>query len=122
MKLKIRSIHGHGKAAEEYVIIDVLHDCMSNRYMIADSTFTSSETISNKTRHTYWFNDISLKRGDVVILYTCNGRDNNSKQGNGSTIYHIYWGLDSAVWNDSGDCAILFEISNWKTTSVSETK
>lgn len=122
MKLKIRSIHGHGKATEEYVIIDVLSDSDAKYYMIADTTYTQSGGISNKVRHTHWFYPTDLKKGDVLVLHTGPGTDRSDKQTNGVTYHQRFWGLKSAVWNDDGDGALLFEINTWKTTKVDETK
>ncbi|MCS5969701.1 hypothetical protein LNP26_29815 [Klebsiella variicola subsp. variicola] len=62
MKLKIRTIHGHGKANEEYVIIDVTDDCNAQYYMLADTTYTNDNKISNKVRHTHWFSKAELKK------------------------------------------------------------
>ncbi|KHE07672.1 hypothetical protein [Citrobacter braakii] len=122
MKAKVRTIHGHGKANEEYVIIDVNEDCNANRLMLADTTYTSETTISNKTRHTFWFKAIDLKKGDVIVLYTGSGTDQSKSQTNGTTIYYRYWGLKTAVWNDDGDGAILFDINTWSTKKVADTK
>jgi len=122
MNLKIRSIHGHGKASEEYVIIDVLNDCNAHYYMVADTTYVQPGTVSNKVRHTYWFHQTDLKKGDLLVLHTGSGTDSSVKQSNGSTHYQRYWGLKSAVWNDDGDGAILFEMNGWKTTKVADTK
>jgi len=122
VKMKIRTIHGHGKADEEYVILDVLSDCNLNHYMVADSTFTKEGKISNKARHTHWFVMSDAKKGDIVVLYTGVGRNKAVKSANDSTVFHRYWGLKSAVWNDDGDGAVLLEINTWKTTKVSSTK
>lgn len=122
MKAKIRSIHGHGTANEEYVIIDITDGCNAHDYMLADTTYTNENTISNKVRHTHWFVKAELKKGDVIILYTGSGTNSSTKNTNGSTIYHRYWGLRTAVWNDDGDGAILFEINDWNTTKVADTK
>lgn len=122
MKLKIRTIHGHGKANEEYVIIDVADDCNAQYYMLADTTYTNDNKISNKVRHTHWFSKAELKKGDVIILYTGAGTNGSKRNSNGSITYHRYWGLRTAVWNDDGDGAILFEINAWNTTKEADTK
>lgn len=122
MKVEIRSIHGHGDASEEYVIIDVTQDCRMDDYMVADTTFEAGGSISNKVRHTYWFEPVDLKSGDIVVLYTGNGTNESEENDDGSTIYHVYWGLRAPVWNDDGDGAILFEMNDWKTTKVADTK
>lgn len=122
MKMKIRSIHGHGKADEEYVVLDVIEDCNAHYYMLSDTTYTAKRKISNKTRHNFWFSPKKLKAGDVVYLYTKVGKYSSSERTNETISHKFYWGLKVPIWNDDGDGAILFEIETWKTTKVSETK
>ncbi|HBK3300187.1 hypothetical protein I5679_13965 [Citrobacter koseri] len=122
MKAKVRTIHGHGKASEEYVIIDVNEDCNADHLMIADTTYTPKGNISCKVRHTHWFYPTALKKGDVLALFTGTGTDKSVKQASGNTVFYRYWGLKTAVWNDDGDGAILFDINTWSTKKVAETK
>lgn len=118
MKLKIRSIQEHGDATKEYVIIDVLEDCDVGRHGLADTTFTSEHKVSNRLRHFYWFPDQNVKKGDTVKLMTGVGKNTSSTNLLGQTVYTYYWRLKSAVWNDDGDAAVLFEMSNWKTAKA----
>lgn len=112
MKLAFHSIHGHGNHREERVVLRASDACELMRYILADSTYIDEKTMSNRLRHTHWFLNASLKKGDWVVLYTRSGQDSTSLQ-DGNTVYHRYWGLDRAVWNDSGDDAQLFELSDW---------
>ncbi len=122
MKLKISSIHGHGDASKEYVVLDVNEDCIASYYIIADTTYTSPGYISNKHRHVHRFVRADLKAGDVVILYTRVGSDEVKKHPDGSATHYRFWNLKTPVWNDDGDGAILFEINDWKTSKVADTK
>ncbi|MDU5454473.1 MAG: hypothetical protein E6095_13210 [Pseudescherichia vulneris] len=118
MKLKIRSVHEHGKANEEYVILDVNEDCDTQFYMITDTTFLPNGKISNRTRHTYRFESLQVKAGDCIALFTGHGVDKVETRNNGSKLFYCYWGLKTAVWNDDGDGAVLLEINAWETTKV----
>lgn len=113
MKLDIHSIHNHGDQRQERIVLRASEDCQLHRYMVADSTYIDEKTVSNKLRHTHWFLNAPLKTGDWVILYTGKGQDNTSRTKDGYTVHHRYWGLDRAVWNDTGDDAQLFELSHW---------
>lgn len=113
MDVKILNVHNHGNQNEEYVFIEVLEDCDIGEYMLADSTYTQSGKISNKVRHTYWFPDKKVKKGEFVSLWTCKGENTEGKTKGGSKIHRFYWGLDSSVWNDEGDCALLFHVAEY---------
>ncbi|WP_409497520.1 hypothetical protein [Pseudomonas fragi] len=117
MKLKIDVVHGHGDATEERVLLTVLEDCNLNCYMVCDATYSRDGKISNKNRHSKWFVNKIVKKGERVSLHTRVGEDHDEKQG-GVIWHHIYWNFKSPIWNDDGDGAVLVEISDWVTTKT----
>lgn len=116
MKLKIDSVHGHGDEKAERVLLTVLEDCNLKYYMIADATYTEDNKLSNKNRHSKWFNPKEVEAGDRVVLYTRAGKDATVKGDDGTVWHKVYWGLGTAVWNDEGDAAVLIHLRAWKTT------
>ena len=114
MKMEIVSVHEKGNRNQEYVEMKVLEQCDLKYYILADTTYTSENSISNKLRHMYWFAAKEAAKGDYVFLYSGKGTNKSYKNKAGTTTHVFYWGLDSAVWNDDGDGAILFEAHIWK--------
>ena len=112
MKVKIRSVIDHGHA-DERIIFDVIDDTEIGDHLVFDTTYTSNGRISNKVRHSFWFPDQKVKRGDVVVLYTSKGTDTSSINRDNSTTWFFFWGLNSCVWNNDGDCALLMHIDEW---------
>lgn len=84
-------------------------------YLTFDSTYTEDGQVSNLVRHPYWFPDKRVKAGDLIVLYTKTGAKSQTKNKNGSTSHFFYRGLERTIWNKSGDCAVLLEISTWTT-------
>ena len=115
MKLRILSIHEQGKADKEYVWLEVLEDCDLDHYGLADTTYTSNDKISNKLRHFFWFPSKAVEKGEQIVLQTCAGKNDSYKTSDGKNVHRFFWGLKSAVWNDEGDAAVLFEIKTWRT-------
>lgn len=100
--------------SKEYVSIKVLEDADLQYYLLTDTTYTDDTHISNKLRHLYWFPTTAVVKGDYVWIYTGKGT-NTSRANDAKTTTHIlYWGLAESVWNNDGDCAVLFEIKAWK--------
>jgi hypothetical protein len=114
MKVKIISVHNQGDFNKEYVLMEVYEDCNIGDFILADSTYTSGGQISNKVRHTYWIPDKQVEEGDLVSVWTKSGTKTTTTNANGITVHRFYWGLDRAVWNDEGDCAVLFELKDWQ--------
>lgn len=119
MNINIKKIVDFGTHSSEKVEFTVHSNCNIDHYFITDTTFIEPDKISNKLRHIYWFPSKRVIQGDEIVLYTKKGVYKSEAINNGrNTRYTFYWGLDSFVWNDSGDAAILFELNTWKTTKV----
>lgn len=114
MKLKIVSVHNHGNADEEYVLLQATEDCDVGRYMLADSTYTADGKVSNKLRNTFWFPDKAVKKNDLVSVWTKTGKDTSTTNNSGTPVHRFYWNLKKPVWNDGGDCAALIEVNTWQ--------
>ena len=50
--------------------------------------------VSDEADHTYTFPDVTVGAGEEITLYTGPGQDSSSA---------VYWGSDSAIWNNDGD-------------------
>ena len=120
MKIKIVAVHNQGDFSKEYVLLQATEDCDIGRFALADSTYTDANHVSNKLRHFYWFEDKMIKKGEYVSLWTGNGSKTVSKTDSGVPIHRFYWGLSKGVWNDTGDCAVLLELSTWQLFRAKE--
>ena len=116
MKLKVLSIHEQGSANKEFVWLEVVESCNLKYYGLADTTYSSDDKISDKLRHFFWFPSREVKKGERIVLRTGTGTNDQYTTTDGKKVHRFYWGLKSAVWNDDGDSAVLFEIAAWKTT------
>ena len=115
MNVEIRAIRNAGKLADERLVLKVLRGCDIGRYLTFDSTYTKDGKVSNLVRHPYWFPDKDVKAGDTVVLYTKDGRQSEKTNEDGSTSHFFYRRLDRTIWNQSGDCAVVLEVSTWAT-------
>ena len=64
--------------------------------------------------HTFRFPDITLAGGDYVYLHTGKGEHTVATGCNGHCVdtHFLHWGLESYVWNNDGDRAILRNASS----------
>lgn len=116
MDLKIDLVHGHGSINEERVLLTATADLNLSRYLIMDTTYVG-ENLSNEHRHVKWFPAYSIKKGERIALYTRKGT--YSKELHDGVIWHkIYWNSGAPIWNNTGDAAVLFQLTTWKTTKA----
>lgn len=118
MKIDIQSVQGHGDFDKEYVTLKVQEDCDAGRFLLADTTYTKDGKVSALLRHIFWIPDQQVKRGDFIRIHTKPGKISSVANQAGTTTYHFYWGLKTAVWNDQADCAVLYEIGSWQQKSA----
>lgn len=118
MDITIEHIHNKGNYNEEYVSLKVEANCDAGQYILADTTYTADGSVSAKLRHVFWLPDKKVVAGDYIWVHTKSGMPSeNSNRANTKT-HHVYWGLNTSVWNDDGDCAALFHYDKWMTKSV----
>jgi len=120
MKIEIVKILERAVANKERLWLKVLADTELQYFIVFDTTYTSNTSISNLQRHAYWFKPKQVKAGDYVVLYTKPGTPSQTTNENGTTTHFLFWGLENTVWNDTGDCAVLFEVNSWQTSKQGE--
>lgn len=122
MELTILQVNGRGAASTEYIIFSVLSDCNLKNFMVCDKTFNSDGTPSNKHRHVYFFPSCEVKAGEYVWLNTGPGTNRKGQTLGGQRAHEFFWGLNSSVWNDSGDKVHLIKMSAIETLDVPPVK
>jgi hypothetical protein len=113
MKIKINAINNQGDHTQEFVELKVESDTNLKYFLLSDTTYINETTVSNKLPHTYWSSAREVKAGDYVRLHTRSGTSSSNTNTAQTTTYQVYWGLSKAVWNNTGDKAMLFEVSDW---------
>jgi len=118
MDIQILKVVDYGTHDSERVILKALAACNLQYYLLTDTTYTDASHISNKLRHMYWFYNQDVKKEDEIFLYTKTGTSKQEALTNGATRFTYYWGLGNSVWNNTGDAALLFQVTSWDTTKV----
>lgn len=116
MRVQIIAVANRGRPNQESVQLRVLLDTNLSYYLILDTTYVSPTSVSNLHRHAFWFPPTPAKAGDTIVLYTCRGVNRSTPNAYGGTTHSFFWGLDATVWNNTGDCAVLMELSTWETS------
>lgn len=112
MSLDISYVEDHGDLSSERIVLRASSNGIHIwHYLLSDSTYHDDGTVSNKLRHVFDFDSLSaitLNYGDIIILYTGKGTDQQSETG-GVKVYSLHWGLNETVWNKDGDEAVLIK-------------
>ena len=110
MSLKIIRVSDAGDDQSERLVMKVTDECNLKDFMVMDCTYENGQ-VSNKHRHVYFFPDKSVKKVEYVILFTRSGKNKTGTwNDDDDTVTHrFYWGLDTTVWNEDGDEALVLK-------------
>jgi hypothetical protein len=117
---RIVKIIERGIVNQERLWLKVVANTDLKYFIVFNTTYTSTNSISNLQRHAYWFKPKEVKARDYVVLYTRQGMHSEQANKDGTTTHFLFWGLDKTVWNNTGDCAVRFEVNSWQTSKYGE--
>ncbi|HTV84380.1 MAG TPA: hypothetical protein VME63_03190 [Dyella sp.] len=121
MKLSIKSFADVGVLEKERLVLRVLEDVDIGDYLVLRSK-KSKKTgypISGSS-DAYWFPDEEVKAGDLVVIYTREGKASKKEISDGRTAHFYYWKKEQAFWGDDGNKAVLIETGSWRSKAPSE--
>lgn len=115
MKVELKSIYNRGSDSEERVHFQALADIDLTYYAIFDTHYTGENSIQASQKSCYWIPPRKVKSGEHVVVYTRTGKVSVETRNDGSVYHFLFRGLAHAIYKSPQDCAVLFEISTWKT-------
>ncbi|MEX3022537.1 hypothetical protein AB4K05_23450 [Kluyvera sp. STS39-E] len=113
MKFKIGGLKEPGNLDKERVVIQILEDGNVGKLMVATTTQQAEDRVSSKINNPYWIPDQDVVKGDLIIIYTKDGKKNSRKNEDGSSSYFFYIGMEQPLYTESNETAVVFDISNW---------
>lgn len=117
MRIKIRGIRDAGVPEKERLALDVTQDDDIGSYVVFHTRVLKPEIVSARVRRAYWFPDKPVKPGDVVVLYTKRGTQNEKKHEDGTTSHFFYWNQEAPLWKDRDVTAVLAFLEEWEMVS-----
>jgi hypothetical protein len=123
MKVTSRTIAEPEILEHERLVLDVLQDDDIGRYMVLSTTLAepTTPTVSTAIKRIYWFPDKSVKKGDVVVLYTKGGKQSEKKNEDNSTSHFFYWGLSEPIWLEKNKAAgVVAHLDEWEVVKPPE--
>ena len=113
MKFKIDGLKEPGNLDKARVVIQILEDGNVGKLLVATTTQQAEDRVSSKIKTPYWIPDQDVVKGDLVVIYTKNGKTNSRKNNNGSSSYFFYIGVEQPLYTEDTKTVVVFDISNW---------
>jgi len=115
MELEFLKVNREGP---EYVLFRVSEDTNLWQFIVFDTTYDEDGNPSNLNRHSFFFRNKNVSKGDYVVIYTLDGQDSEFKNKAGSITHVFYWGLDTEVWNNTGDRVLLVKVDEFRRFKI----
>jgi hypothetical protein len=119
MKLKIRSVAEKGVYAKERLILKALANTNVGDFMLLRTGFHDGQ-VTVGVREAYWFPYKEIEKGDLVVVYTKDGKQSEKQLESGSKSHFFYWGLDKAIWNASDVAPVILYAPEWESKTPDE--
>ena len=116
MKVSIVKIIDRGVPEKERLHLRVLNDTNLTYYVVLATSYITPASISAGWKGAYWFHPRAVKSGDSVVLYSRAGKASETKNKDGTTTHFLFWGAKTPLWNVTGKCAVVMEVSGWLTS------
>ncbi|MGO9121037.1 MAG: hypothetical protein ACLQPD_25925 [Desulfomonilaceae bacterium] len=121
MKLRIQKIADRGNLEKERIVLRAVADTDVGVFAIFQVN-TDRGNITSDVKDAFWFPDQRVSAGDMVVMYTKQGRDKPKFDESGRKIHFFYWGKDQPRWNKNF-VPVLLSIADWEAyTFDSETE
>jgi hypothetical protein len=119
MKLEIQSVADKGNHEKERLVLKVRADTDIGDYVVIQAGFANGG-VTIGTYQTYWFPYKAVSAGDLVVIYTKSGKENEKNLKQGRRAHFFYWGIGTAIWNRKDRAPVVLHAPEWISKSPDE--
>ena len=120
MTAEITGVKGAGDFQRERVVLRAKTNTDIGQTVVLCAPADGENIFPKAMEFAFWFPDNSVKKGDIIVLYTKSGEDRIKANANGTKSYFYYWGLTSPIWKEDENAAVVLQIRGWKTLFPTE--
>jgi len=111
MKLEIRGVKERGTSSERLVLV-AKEDCDIGKYFVFLSRENNGNIVYTKISYPYWFPDTEIKKGDLIVLYSKEGKSTFKTNKDGTKSYFYYRGSTTPIYTEK-DMSLVIEANTW---------
>jgi hypothetical protein len=119
MKLEIQSVADKGNFSKERLILRAKAVADIGDYVLIQAGY-SDGGVNTSIHNTYWFPYKDIGIGDLVVLYTKSGKENEKELKGGRKAHFFYWGLDREIWSFNNKAPVLMHAPEWTSKAPEE--
>lgn len=112
MKIEIQSIADKGTRENERIVLKVVADTDIGDYLLIQAGFANDQ-VTIGTYQTYWFPYKAVSAGDLIVLYTKDGKQSEKDLRQGKKAHFFYWRIQEPIWNRNDRAPVLLNAPEW---------
>ncbi|BAQ75129.1 putative uncharacterized protein [Pseudomonas sp. Os17] len=118
MKLEIDRIPEAGNLEKERVVMKANEEVDIGKYVLMRSKKGKSGNPQSGSKSAYWLPDLTVKAGDLVVVYSKKGKSSKKTLEDGRIVHFYYWQFNKAIWDkESNNTAVLLNVREWRHRS-----
>jgi hypothetical protein len=112
MNIKFSSIADRGVPKKERLVLKVVAKTDVGEYAVFRTGISGSE-VTTDVMNTFWFPDKPVAAGDLVVLYSKSGTQNEKELERGGRAHFFYWGVGGTLWDSKEHAVVITHIDEW---------
>ena len=112
MRVQIRSVEDKGNVSLERIVLRVEREVDIGDFMLVRTAFVGGN-VTTEVMNTFWFPDMLVNGGDIVVVYSKSGRYRKKQIGDNRQAHFFYWGQESPLWDDADVAPVLLYAPEW---------
>lgn len=115
MNLNVIEIKNKNNIQKERIVLKALANINIGNYIIFLTNKVDNENFEANPNHVFWFPNKEVTKGDLVVLYTKEGKASvkDINEGNNKA-YFFYKKLNKEYFTNDEKVAIVIEVSGWE--------
>lgn len=119
MKVSIQSVADRGNAEKERLVLKARADLDIGDYVFLQTGYHDGD-VTVGAYHTYWFPYKKINAGDLVVLYSKDGKENTKNLRNGNRAHFFYLAAGRAIWKSRDRAPVVLFAPEWVSKSPEE--
>ena len=119
MRVQIQYVADRGDLGRERLVMRVRQHVDIGDFMLVRTGFEEDE-VTTDVSNALWFPYKRLRAGDLVVVYSKQGRYKRKELDDGHEAHFFYWNQDSPLWDDENVAPVLLYAPQWASKAPQE--
>lgn len=113
MNIEVIDIKDRGNRQKERLVIRAITNLDIGYYIVFQTRKTGENSFSGNPDKIFWFPDKEIHEGDLIVLYSKDGKESTRKNKSGNTTHFFYWGEEPPIFDSEDKIAVVVEAKGW---------